>query len=225
MVTADGCATSFRPAADLKALTVRVARSPPDRGRVAFCSRTEPPWAPPALPAGRPGRALVRSDPRTFFLPRRGTCAWVCAHLRPAGPRGDAGAGHRRGGCTPAMLHGLPEMEPPVAAAWNAMDSDQDLFGRPAVPRLHFVGSGQAAVEAGLFAASAPTRARDRRRRSRSRVRQIWRWCGSGGFSFVQCSATTGYRPSGAWSFGENSLTDPWVICGRGEGWVGGRRG
>ncbi|WP_395692678.1 MmcQ/YjbR family DNA-binding protein [Nocardioides sp.] len=86
---------------------------------------------------------LVESDPRTFFLPpaRDLRYQWVCAHLGRLDHeemRELVTDAWRM--CTPAMLHELPEMEPPVAAAWNAMDSgDRDLLVDLLDPRLHFV--------------------------------------------------------------------------------------
>ncbi|GAA2154838.1 hypothetical protein GCM10009844_41180 [Nocardioides koreensis] len=69
---------------------------------------------------------LVASDPETFFLPaaRDLRYQWVCAHLA----RLDADElrelvtdAWRM--CVPAMLHELPEMPEPTAAAWAAMDA------------------------------------------------------------------------------------------------------
>lgn len=75
---------------------------------------------------GRDG--LVESDPGTFFLPpaRDLRYQWVCARL----DRLDAEEMRELVTdawrmCTPRMLHDLPEMEPPAAAAWNAMDSGE----------------------------------------------------------------------------------------------------
>ena len=86
---------------------------------------------------------LVESDPATFFLPppRDLRYQWVCAHL----DRLDAGEMRELVTdawrmCTPKMLHDLPEMEPPAAAAWNAMDSgDWDGLRELLHPYLHFV--------------------------------------------------------------------------------------
>ena len=71
---------------------------------------------------------LVGSDPETFFLPpaRDLRYQWVCAHL------GRLDAEEMRElvtdawrMCTPKMLHDLPEMEPPAAAAWSAIDAGE----------------------------------------------------------------------------------------------------
>lgn len=69
---------------------------------------------------------LVGSAPDVFFLPpaRDLRYQWVCAEL------GRLDAGEMRElvtdawrMCTPRMLHELPEMAPPTAAAWAAMDA------------------------------------------------------------------------------------------------------
>ncbi len=69
---------------------------------------------------------LVGSDPETFFLPPASDLRyqWVCAHLA----RLDAEEMRELVTdawrmCVPAMLHDLPEMPEPTAAAWDAMDS------------------------------------------------------------------------------------------------------
>lgn len=71
---------------------------------------------------------LVSSDPDTFFLPPTSDLRypWVCAHL----PRLD-GAEMRElvtdawRMCVPRMLHDLPDLEVPAAAAWAAMDAGE----------------------------------------------------------------------------------------------------
>lgn len=80
---------------------------------------------------------LVGSDPETFLLPpaRDLRYQWVCARLDrldPAEMRELVTDAWRM--CTPKMLHDLPEMEPPTAAAWAAMDAGEwDRL----VPLLH----------------------------------------------------------------------------------------
>ena len=71
---------------------------------------------------------LVASDPETFFLPSTADLRypWVCAHL----PRLDDDEMRELVTdawrlCVPKMLHDLPELEPPAAAAWNAIDSGE----------------------------------------------------------------------------------------------------
>lgn len=71
---------------------------------------------------------LIESDPATFFLPpaRDLRYQWVCAHL----DRLDAAEMRELvvdawRMCTPRMLHDLPELERPAAAAWNAMDAGE----------------------------------------------------------------------------------------------------
>jgi hypothetical protein len=71
---------------------------------------------------------LIESDPETFFLPpaRDLRYQWVCAHL----DRLDAEEMRELVTdawrmCTPKMLHDLPELPAPAAAAWNAMDSGE----------------------------------------------------------------------------------------------------
>jgi hypothetical protein len=85
---------------------------------------------------------LIESDPETFFLPpaRDLRYQWVCAHLDRLDPdemRELVIEAWRM--CTPKMLHDLPEMAPPTAAAWNAMDSgDGDALRELLHPYLHF---------------------------------------------------------------------------------------
>lgn len=89
---------------------------------------------------------LVESDPETFFLPpaRDLRYQWVCAHL----DRLDAEEMRELvvdawRMCTPRMLHDLPEMAPPVAAAWDAMDcGDHDRLRGLLHQDLHFVDGG-----------------------------------------------------------------------------------
>ena len=71
---------------------------------------------------------LVASDPETFFLPppRDLRYQWVCAHLS----RLDAEEMRELVTdawrmCVPAMLHELPELPEPAAAAWAAIDAGE----------------------------------------------------------------------------------------------------
>lgn len=124
---------------------------------------------------------LIESDPATFFLlPQRDLrYQWVCAHL----DRLDAEEMRELVTdawrmCTPQMLHDLPEMEPPTAAAWSAMDSgDWDLLPDLLHPRLHFVDGdlelrGRPALLAHLRSHPVP------RPPTSVEVREgrIWRW-------------------------------------------------
>ncbi len=71
---------------------------------------------------------LVASDPETFFLPRTSDLRyqWVCAHLpRLADDEMRELVTDAWRMCVPAMLHDLPEMPAPTAAAWNAMDAGE----------------------------------------------------------------------------------------------------
>ena len=85
---------------------------------------------------------LIESDPRTFFLPpaRDLRYQWVCARL----DRLDADETRELVTdawrmCTPRMLHDLPDLEPPTAAAWSAMDvGDWDALRSLLHPRLVF---------------------------------------------------------------------------------------
>jgi hypothetical protein len=85
---------------------------------------------------------LVESDPETFFLPPTSDLRyqWVCARL----DRLDHGEMRELVTdawrmCTPAMLHDLPEMPGPVAAAWAAMDAGEWGELRPLLhPYVHF---------------------------------------------------------------------------------------
>jgi hypothetical protein len=85
---------------------------------------------------------LVESDPATYFLPpaRDLRYQWVCARLDRLGAeemRELVTDAWRM--CTPRMLHDLPEMAPPAAAAWNAMDSgDWDALRPLLHPYVHF---------------------------------------------------------------------------------------
>ena len=85
---------------------------------------------------------LIASDPETFFLPPTSDLRyqWVCAHLDRLGSdemRELVTDAWRM--CTPAMLHDLPELPEPTAAAWAAMDSGEWGELRPLLhPYLHF---------------------------------------------------------------------------------------
>src|SRR4051812_8895167 len=71
---------------------------------------------------------LIESAPDTFFLPSHGDLRyqWVCVPLDRWDPVEmrelvtDAGRM-----CTPKMLHDLPELDPPAAAAWAAIDAGE----------------------------------------------------------------------------------------------------
>ena len=85
---------------------------------------------------------LIESDPETFFLPppRDLRYQWVCAHL------GRLDAEEMRElvvdawrMCSPRMLHDLPEMPVPAAAAWAAVDAQEwDAAKDLLHPYLHF---------------------------------------------------------------------------------------
>lgn len=85
---------------------------------------------------------LIESDPATFFLPpaRDLRYQWVCARL----DRLDADEMRELVTdawrmCTPQMLHDLPELAPPAAAAWSATDVGDWAALRPLLhPSLHF---------------------------------------------------------------------------------------
>ena len=85
---------------------------------------------------------LVDSDPETFFLPGTSDLRyqWVCAHL----PRLDEQEMRELVTdawrmCTPKMLHELPEMPVPAAAAWAAVDAGEWGELRPLLhPYLHW---------------------------------------------------------------------------------------
>lgn len=69
---------------------------------------------------------LIASDPETFFPPptRDLRYQWVCAHLDRldlAEMRELVTDAWRM--CTPKMLHDLPELPAPTAAAWAALDA------------------------------------------------------------------------------------------------------
>ncbi|WP_395657710.1 MmcQ/YjbR family DNA-binding protein [Nocardioides sp.] len=128
---------------------------------------------------------LVESDPATFFLPRARDLRyqWVCAHLDRLDPvemRELVVDAWRM--CTPKMLHELPEMDPPTAAAWSAMDTgDWDALRALLHPRLTFehggvVLHGRTEVLAWLREHPVP------RPPSRTEVREgrVHRWVGPG---------------------------------------------
>jgi hypothetical protein len=85
---------------------------------------------------------LIESDPETFFLPpaRDLRYQWVCAHL----DRLDADEMRELVTdawrmCTPQMLHDLPEMPVPTAAAWAAVDAGEWSAAKELLhPSLHF---------------------------------------------------------------------------------------
>jgi hypothetical protein len=85
---------------------------------------------------------LVESDPETFFLPpaRDLRYQWVCARLDrldAAEMRELVTDAWRM--CTPRMLHDLPDLEPPAAAVWAAIDvAAWDDVRRLLHPHVHF---------------------------------------------------------------------------------------
>jgi hypothetical protein len=85
---------------------------------------------------------LVESDPETFFLPGTSDLRyqWVCAHLDRLGHeemRELITDAWRM--CTPKMLHELPELPEPAAAAWAAIDAGEWGELRPLLhPHLHW---------------------------------------------------------------------------------------
>ncbi len=89
---------------------------------------------------------LVASDPETFFLPPESDLRyqWVCARLE----RLDAQEMRELVTdawrmCTPRMLHDLPELPAPAAAAWAEMESGEWAELRPLLhPYLHWSDGG-----------------------------------------------------------------------------------
>lgn len=85
---------------------------------------------------------LIESDPATFFLPpaRDLRYQWVCARLERLDAvemRELVTDAWRM--CSPKMLHDLPELPPPSAAAWAAVDAgDWDRAKALLHPYLHF---------------------------------------------------------------------------------------
>ncbi|PVG83376.1 hypothetical protein DDE18_08775 [Nocardioides gansuensis] len=70
---------------------------------------------------------LVASDPETFFLPRESDLRyqWVCARLARLDHdemRELVTDAWRM--CVPRMLHDLPDLPEPAAAAWSALESE-----------------------------------------------------------------------------------------------------
>ncbi|MBZ5736646.1 MmcQ/YjbR family DNA-binding protein [Nocardioides mangrovi] len=85
---------------------------------------------------------LIESAPDTFFLPSTSDLRyqWVCAHLdRLDGEEMRELVTDAWRMCTPKMLHDLPEMPPPTARAWNAIDSQEWAEVKELLhPYLHF---------------------------------------------------------------------------------------
>lgn len=85
---------------------------------------------------------LIAEDPETFFLPppRDLRYQWVCAdldRLEAEEMRELVTDAWRM--CTPRMLHDLPELEPPAAAAWAAVDAGEWAEVKALLhPYLHF---------------------------------------------------------------------------------------
>jgi hypothetical protein len=86
---------------------------------------------------------LIASDPDTFFLPPTSDLRyqWVCAHLpRLADDEMRELVTDAWRMCVPAMLHELPELPAPTAAAWAAMDAGEWAALRPLLhPYLRWV--------------------------------------------------------------------------------------
>ena len=77
---------------------------------------------------------LVASDPETFFLPPTADLRyqWVCAHLpRLAEDEMRELVTDAWRMCVPAMLHDLPELPAPAAAAWAAIEAGEWAEVRP----------------------------------------------------------------------------------------------
>ena len=108
---------------------------------------------------------LIASDPEIFFLPPTSDLRyqWVCAHLDRLDDeemRELVVDAWRM--CTPAMLHDLPDLPAPAAAAWAAMDAGEWGELRPLLhPSLRFDDArvsleGRSAVLAHLQASRTP---------------------------------------------------------------------
>ncbi|MGH3361111.1 MAG: MmcQ/YjbR family DNA-binding protein [Nocardioides sp.] len=124
---------------------------------------------------------LIASDPDTFFLPPTSDLRyqWVCAHLsRLAEDEMRELVTDAWRMCVPKMLHELPEMPDPAAAAWSAMEEQEWGELRPLVhPDIRFtdgevVLQGRAAVLRHLRDHPTP------RPPAAVEVRdgQVWRW-------------------------------------------------
>jgi hypothetical protein len=124
---------------------------------------------------------LVASDPETFFLPpaRDLRYQWVCARLDRLDDdemRELVTDAWRM--CTPKMLHDLPDMPQPTAAAWSAMDAGAWGELRPLLhPYLHWVDGpvrlrGRAKVLAHVQSGATPRPPAD----VEVRDGQIYRW-------------------------------------------------
>ena len=108
---------------------------------------------------------LIEADPEIFFLPpaRDLRYQWVCARLERLDPvemRELVIDAWRM--CAPRMLHDLPELEPPAAAAWAAIDAQHWAEATELLhPRLHFTDGavvlrGRASVLAHLRSHPTP---------------------------------------------------------------------
>lgn len=91
---------------------------------------------------------LIASEPDTFFLPPTSDLRyqWVCAHLDRLDQeemRELVVDAWRM--CTPKMLHDLPELPEPTAAAWARIDEGEWGELRPLLhPYLHFADGATA---------------------------------------------------------------------------------
>ena len=129
--------------------------------------------------------ALVASDPDTFALPPASELRfnWACARLARLDPefaRELVIDAWRL--CTPRMLHDLPDLPPPTAAVWAAMDRGDWADVRPLLhPYLHFASGsislrGRIQVLGHLQEHPTPRPPRE----VEIRDGQIYRWIGSG---------------------------------------------
>lgn len=125
--------------------------------------------------------ALVASAPEVFFLPppRDLRYRWVCAHLAPLDDteaRELVTDAWRM--CVPRMLHDLPELPAPAAAAWSLLD-EGDLGGARHLLHPHLHWQDRSVLLRGREHVLAHLRAHPRPRppdRVEVRDGQVYRW-------------------------------------------------
>ena len=124
---------------------------------------------------------LIESDPETFFLPPTSDLRyqWVCAHLDRLDDeemRELVTDAWRM--CMPAMLHDLPELPTPTAAAWAPMDAGEWGELRPLLhPYLHCTTAHRRSADASKVLAHLHHLA-DRKPPREVEIRdgQVYRW-------------------------------------------------
>ncbi|MGH3510623.1 MAG: MmcQ/YjbR family DNA-binding protein [Nocardioidaceae bacterium] len=126
--------------------------------------------------------SLVEGEPETFFLPATSDLRyqWVCARLdRLDGDEMRELVVDAWRMCTPRMLHELPDLAPPTASAWAAIDRRDWPAARPLLhPHLQWHDGaitlhGRDVVLAHLAEVATPPRPPDT---VQVRDGQVYRW-------------------------------------------------